>query len=118
MYGRYLASDFPAALALAEKMLDEAPEHAMAMIVAQRCRERLTSESRATFSPSSVLRLRKSEFVRNGQNIDPTSSFVLGHIDGISDAATVAALTGLPRAEALDRLHALLDLGILEVVNG
>jgi len=61
--------------------------------------------------------LKVGELERHASHIDPTSSFVLGHIDGVSDAATVAALTGLPGGEALDRLHALVDLGVLEVVN-
>ncbi|MBX3201423.1 MAG: hypothetical protein KF894_25025 [Labilithrix sp.] len=116
MYGCYLASDFPEALVLAERVLAHEPEHALAQLVAERCRERLQPSARA-LSPSSVLRLRFAELERQARHIDPTSSFVLGHIDGVSDAATVAALTGLPGAEALSRLHALVDLGVLEVVG-
>ncbi len=116
MYGCYLASDFPEALVLAERVLAHEPDHALAQLVAERCRERLQPSARA-LSPSSVLRLKLGELERHASQIDPTSSFVLGHIDGGSDAATVAALTGLPGAEALDRLHALVDLGVLEVVN-
>jgi hypothetical protein len=70
-----------------------------------------------TLRPSSVLRLKFAELERQSCHIDARSSFVLGHIDGVSDAATVAALTGLPNSEALNRLHALLDLGVLEVVS-
>ncbi len=116
MYGSYLASDFPAALVLAERVLQMQPDHALAHLVLDRCRERLRSNGR-TLSPSSVLRLRMAELGRQSIHIDATSSFVLGHIDGISDAATVAALTGLPNMEALQRLHALVDLGVLEVVS-
>ncbi|MBX3206984.1 MAG: hypothetical protein KF764_18200 [Labilithrix sp.] len=116
MYGCYLASDFPEALVLAERVLSHEPEHALAQLVAERCRERLQPSAR-TLSPSSVLRLKFAELERHARHIDPTSSFVLGHIDGVSDAATVAALTGLPGAEALNRLHALVDLGVLEVVS-
>lgn len=116
MYGCYLASDFPEALVLAERVLEAEPEHALAQLVAEKCRERLQPNVR-TLSPSSVLRLKIAELERQSRHIDPTSSFVLGHIDGISDAATVAALTGLPNTEALARLHALVDLGVLEVVS-
>lgn len=116
MYGCYLASDFPEALVLAERVLEREPEHALAQLVLEKCRERLQPAAR-TLSPSSVLRLKMNELERHAGHIDPTSSFVLGHVDGISDAATVAALTGLPDAEALSRLHALLDLGVLEVVS-
>jgi len=116
MYSCYLSSAFPEALVLAERVLERDPAHAFAQLVAARCRERLESHGRS-LSPTSVLRLRFAELERQARNIDPTSSFVLGHIDGISDAATVAALTGLPGGEALDRLHALVDLGVLEVVS-
>jgi len=116
MYGCYLASDFPEALVLAERVLQAEPEHALAQLVLEKCRERLQPSAR-TLSPSSVLRLKIAELERQSKHIDPTSSFVLGHIDGISDAATVAALTGLPNTEALERLHALVDLGVLEVVH-
>jgi hypothetical protein len=116
MYGSYLASDFPEALVLAERVLQLEPDHALAQLVAERCRERLMPNAR-TLSPSSVLRLKLAELERQARHIDPTSSFVLGHIDGVSDAATVAALTGLPGGEALERLHALLDLGVVEVVS-
>lgn len=116
MYGCYLASDFPEALVLAERVLQMQPEHALAQVVAERCRDRLKSIG-PRFNPSSVLRLKIAELERHSGRIDATSSFVLGHIDGVSDAATVAALTGLPGNEALARLHALLDLGVLEVVG-
>lgn len=70
-----------------------------------------------TLSPSSVLRLRPSDLEQKEAELDPTSSVVLAKIDGISDAATVAALSGIPQPEALDRLHALLDLGVVELVS-
>lgn len=116
MCGCFLASDFPSAMVLAERVLSMQPEHALARLVLDRCKERLQPSSR-TLSPSSVLRLRMAELERQSMHIDATSSFVLGHIDGISDAGTVAALTGLPNMEALQRLHALVDLGVLEVIT-
>jgi hypothetical protein len=116
MYGCYLASDFPSALVLAERVLGCAPDHALAKLVADRCRERLYP-NRRTLSPSSVLRLKAGELARHAGRIDAASSVVLGHVDGVSTASTVVALTGLPAPEALNRLNALLDLGVLEVVN-
>lgn len=113
MYSCYLASEFPEALVLAERVLETQPDHALAQVVAETCREQLRA-----LTPSSILRLKATELERHANHIDATSSFVLGHVDGVSDAATVAALTGLPGAEALDRIHALVDLGVLEVVGG
>jgi hypothetical protein len=115
MYGCYLASEFPEALHLAERVLAAEPEHALAQLVADQCRERLMPS--LALNPSSVLRLKVEQLELHASRIDQTSSFVLGHVDGVIDAATIAALSGLPAPEALDRLHALLDLGVLEVVN-
>lgn len=119
MYSSYLASDFPEALVLAERVLEREPMHALAQLVADRCKERLRpppSSTSAPLSPSSVVRLKMRELERQSKHIDARTSFVLGHVDGVTDAGTVAALSGLPPPEALDRLHALLDLGVIEVV--
>jgi hypothetical protein len=115
MYGSYLESDFPEALVLAERVLEHEPTHALAQLVAEKCRERLAPVEPA-IKPSSVLRLRAKSDVQS-LRLDPTSEVVLYHIDGFLDAATVAELAGIPRAEAIDRLHTLLDLGVVEVVS-
>ncbi|MBX3191853.1 MAG: hypothetical protein KF819_32985 [Labilithrix sp.] len=117
MYGSYLASDFPEALVLAERLLEREPGHALAQAVLQGCRERLGSGVAPRISPSSVVRVKTSPEELAGLVLDATSSFVLGHVDGVSDAATIAVLSGIPRAEAMDRLHALLDLDVVELVG-
>jgi hypothetical protein len=118
MYSSYLASEFPEALFLAEQVLEREPMHALAQLVMDRCRERLrpAASSSQPLRPSSILRLKFTELERQSKHIDARTSFVLGHVDGMTDAGTVAALSGLPPPEALDRLHALLDLGVIEVV--
>jgi hypothetical protein len=118
MYGSYLESDFPEALVLAERVLEREPAHALAMLVAEKCRERLAPASPAPLVPSSVLRLRAQPSDVASLRLDPVSEIVIHHVDGFLDAGTVAELAGIPPAEALDRLHALLNLGVLEVVNG
>lgn len=117
MYGSYLASEFPEALDLAERVLAKQPDHTLAQLVAMRSRACLESET-PRLQPSSVLRLRTT-----GQDldleelpVDATSALVLRHVDGVVDAATVAELVSIPRAEAMDRLHELLELGVVEVV--
>jgi hypothetical protein len=127
MYGSYLQSDYPEALVLAERVLVREPDHALARLVAEGCRDRLTPPSdRADGSdiprlvPSSVVRLRRPAHEVAGMiglQRDLTSQIVLGQIDGVCDVAMLADLAGIPRPEALDRLHALLELGLLEVVN-
>jgi hypothetical protein len=127
MYGSYLQSDYPEALVLAERVLDREPDHALAQLVAEGCRDRLTPPSDRSSSeiprlvPSSVVRLRRPahEIVGLvGSQSDLTSQIVIGHVDGVCDVAMLAEIAGIPRPEALDRLHALLELGLLEVVNG
>lgn len=120
MYGSYLSSDYPEALVLAERVLEREPEHALAQLVIEGCRERLGSGTDAhRLSPSSVVRLKRPfeivELVDLGP--DPTSQIVLNHIDGVVDVAMLAELAGIPRPEAMHRLHALLELGLLEVVS-
>jgi hypothetical protein len=121
MYGSYLSSDYPEALVLAERVLAREPEHALARLVVEGCRERLGPLSDVPrLSHSSVVRLKRDRHelselaeVRS----DVASQIVLGHVDGVADVAMLAILAGIPRPEALDRLHALLELGVLEVVN-
>ncbi len=116
MYGSYLRSDFPDALVLAERVLEKSPEHALAQLVAERCRALLGSTSDRCVQPSSVLRLKAPAHEIGRLGLDPTSRFVLGHIDGVTDAETISKLLGVPPKETLDRLHALLELGVVELV--
>ncbi len=120
MYGSYLSSDYPEALVLAERVLEREPGHALAQLVIDGCRERLGSlMDPPRLSPSSVLRLKRQPFelVELVDIGGIESAAVLGHIDGVADVAMVAELAGIPRPEALDRIHALLELGLVEVVN-
>ncbi len=124
MYGCYLSSDYPEALVLAERVLEREPDHALAQLVVDGCRDKLALPADGRrLSPSSVLRLTKQPFelvelVASGElTADSASQAVLDHIDGVSNVTIVAELAGVPRPEALHRLHALLDLGLLEVVS-
>lgn len=123
MYGSYLQSDYPEALELAERVLEREPDHALARLVADGCRERLEPPAYSDLPrllPSSVVRLRRPahEVVGLvGGSSDLTSQIVVGHVDGVCDVAMLADLAGIPRPEALHRLHSLLELGLLEVVN-
>ena len=115
MYGSYLASDFPEALVLAERVLEQQPDHSLAQLVAERCRAVLGGAHGARIQPSSVLRVRRTQ-EHGGAPLDPASQRVLAGVDGVSDAARVVERSGIPPAEALERLHALVESGVLEVV--
>ena len=122
MYGSYLQSNYPEAMVLAERVLEREPDHALAKLVYEGCRARLGPASDVPrLVPSSVVRLKRpaSEVTELAQlQSDVTSQIVLCHVDGVADIARLADLAGIPRPDALERLHALLELGILEVVNG
>jgi hypothetical protein len=115
MYGSYLKSDFPEALVLAERVLEKQPDHSLAQLVRDRCKAVLVEES--ALEPTSVVRLKSSPEELLSLSLDARSEMVLGQVDGITDAETIAELAGIPRAEALGRLHALVDLGVLELVS-
>lgn len=118
MYGSYLSSDYPSALVLAERVLEREPDHALAQLVIEGCRERLGNGSDAQrLSPSSVVRLKRPFEIVELVEPDPTSQIVIDHIDGVIDVTMLAELAGIPRPEAMNRLHALLDLGVVEVVS-
>jgi hypothetical protein len=118
MYGCYLSSDYPEALVLAERVLEREPDHALAQLVIAGCRERLDPSEAPRLLPSSVLRLKRVfDSVESVELDRQESAAVLGHVDGIASVSMVAALAGIPRPEALDRLHALLAIGVVEVVN-
>lgn len=127
MYGSYLSSDYPEALVLAERVLEREPDHALAKLVIEGCRERLEYDgpthghahsddpSGVRLSPTSVVRLTRPPF-EVVEEVGYVSGAMLGAIDGVCDVTMVAALAGMTRPEALERLHALLALGLLEVV--
>ena len=121
MYGSYLQSNYPEAMVLAERVLEREPDHALAKLVFEGCRERLAPSERPRLVPSSVVRLKRPAYeVTELANLesDITSQIVVRHVDGVADVAMLADLAGIPRPDALERLHALLELGMLEVVNG
>ncbi len=122
MYGSYLQSNYPEAMVLAERVLEREPDHALAKLVFEGCRARLGPASDVPrLVPSSVVRLKRpaGEVAELAQlQSDVTSQIVLAHVDGVTDIAMLADLAGIPRPDALERLHALLELGMLEVVNG
>ncbi|MDB4939102.1 MAG: hypothetical protein JWP87_6074 [Labilithrix sp.] len=125
MYGNYLQSNYPEAMVLAERVLEREPDHALAKLVFEGCRARLEPpephDELPRLVPSSVVRLKRPayEVTEIAQlDADVRSQIVLEHVDGVADVAMLADLAGIPRPEALERLHALLELGMLEVVNG
>jgi hypothetical protein len=115
MYSSYLESNFPEALVLAEHVVEQQPDHALAHAVVTRCKAVLGDDTQPRLHPSSVVRL-KDGVEADALGVDSRSLVVLAHVDGVIDAATVAQLAGMSRVETLEHLHALLDEGLLEVV--
>lgn len=120
MYASYLASEFPEALMLAEHVVEKEPNHALAQAVVARCRAVIGDATRSSIVPSSILRVRIGVGVAHGEldglPVDARSMIVLRHVDGMTDAASIADLAGISRHEALEHLHALLEAGVVELV--
>lgn len=63
MYGSYLSSDYPAAMVFAERVLERNPEHALAKLVVDGCRERCSLSRESEPPPQVVSPLGPSHFV-------------------------------------------------------
>jgi hypothetical protein len=116
MYSAYLAGDIADAFSLAERVLAHKPDHGLARVVLDQCQAVLSVPDPEHLRPSSVLRIRPSMEDAGVPPLDPTSVIVLGHVDGISEAARVVERAGVPRAQGFEHLHTLINLGVLEVV--
>jgi hypothetical protein len=116
MYGCYLESDYPAALALAERVIHQKPTHALAHVVADRCRSVLASERSTRLESHSVLRISSTPSRLSSLPLDPMSLFLLGQIDGRTTAEDIVSIVGSPASETLDRLWDLMALGVVEIV--
>ena len=72
---RYLESDFPSALSLAESLLARRPDHSLAQVIAERCRDAMVdAESHpppSRLDRSSVLRVTMSPKGVRGSRLDP-----------------------------------------------
>lgn len=117
MYGAYLASEYPAALVFAEQLLAYDPEHALALTVADRCREQLEADVAQAVDARAIVRVRRDPLVSRDVDVDPEVIELLAQLDGVVDVATLAYRAGLPLAHLCDQLTALVDLGFVEVVG-
>lgn len=106
MYRRFLESDYPQALALAEQHLASFPEDPMALAIAH--------ESRA------AIELRKSVPVLRRtlgapRELGAREALMLARVDGVSTVGEITDQSGLPPTEALHLMEELFEAGVLEL---
>ncbi len=114
---RYEAGDHRAALALAESILTDAPNHIAALSYAESSRQMLKQKYMARIGDTSLVPRLKAgveEIARHG--LDERGRRVLASIDGVLSIDDIIGAAGLPTIEVLRVLHDLLvahriDLG-------
>jgi hypothetical protein len=115
MYERFLESDYPRALTIAETVLELNPTHPMAAAVVERCRA--VQESHRTdasaITPSMVLALTIPPAHLRMLPLDPKFVFLLSRLDGKVDLETVLDLSGQRLEDVRERLADLLWRGIV-----
>jgi hypothetical protein len=115
MYERFLQSDFPRALTIAETLLEIRPQHPMATVVVERCRaEREVHRSDPSrLAPSTVLVLTLPQAHLKLLPLDPAFVFLLSRLDGTLDLESALDVCGQRLEDVRDRLADLVWRGML-----
>lgn len=114
MADRFALGDYSGALSVAEKLLEQNPEHAQAAACADNCRSVLKQMYLARIGS-----LDRVPIVSVGReqlrwlSIDHRAGFVLSHIDGISSVEMILDVSGMPVFDALRILHELVQQRII-----
>jgi hypothetical protein len=116
MKERYAAGDFSGALALAEQLLYESPEHAEALRHGQSCRAILTQMYSSRFgSLAGVPRVAVPPDQIRWLSLDHRSGFLLSLVDGASRVEDILDVCGMARLDALRLLVALLEQRVISM---
>jgi hypothetical protein len=108
MYRRFLESDYPRALALAEAALAHEPHDEMARAIAR--------ESRAALDLRKSIPVLKSAFgPERTMPLGAREALMLSHVNGVSTVGEIADASGLPPIEALHLIEEFVAAGILEL---
>jgi hypothetical protein len=102
----FLTGDFPRALALAERVLSETPEHALASALAFECRALVERGSSIPVRISSIDAIDSE---------DRRSRTVLALVDGQASVAEIAKASDLAPLEALKLLDEFVAMGVLRL---
>jgi tetratricopeptide (TPR) repeat protein len=108
MYQRFLESDYPKALELAEAALAVAPDDAMAQAIAR--------ESRAALDLRRSVPVLKSTLGRPQHlPLGAREALMLARVDGVATVGEIADGSGLPPLEALHLIEEFVAAGLLEL---
>jgi len=110
MLQRYEAGDYGGALVLAEAVLDEIPDDAVARRYAESCNEMLRQMYKARIGDGSqVLRIVMPSDELRSLNLDHRAGFLLSCIDGMSSIDDILDVSGMRELEALRILFELVQ---------
>jgi hypothetical protein len=118
MYERFLDSDYPEALTLAESLLQLTPNDSTALVVLERCRAALQGSMVPVsqvpeLAPSARLRVTIAPANLKMLPLDPKTMFVLSLLDGSTDLETAFTMAGVKEQDVIDKLADLVRRGIL-----
>ena len=116
MRDRYAVGDFTGALAMAEKLLVEAPENAEANRYMVSCRDILTQMYTARLgSTAQVPKVVLAGDQIRWLTLDHRSGFLLSCIDGVSSVEEILDVSGMQPLDALRILCELMQQGVIEM---
>lgn len=116
MRDRYAVGDFTGALAMAEKLLEEAPANAEANRYMVSCRDILTQMYSARLgSTAQVPKVVLAGDQIRWLTLDHRSGFLLSCIDGVSSIEEILDVSGMQPLDALRILCELMQQGVIEM---
>jgi hypothetical protein len=113
---RYEAQDYQGALALAESILADNPDHIAALGYAESCRQMLRQMYLSKIGDTSLIphvTMTPDELLRLG--LDLRAARLIASIDGTLTIDDVVGMSGLPPLDALKLLNELIEDGVIEL---
>jgi len=114
MRDRFSLGDYTGALAAAESLLAEFPEHVEAKRCADNCRSVLEQMYAARIGPlDRIPHVAVPREKLQWLSIDHRAGFVLSHVDGVSSVQMIMAACGMPALDVLRIVHELVHSRVI-----
>ncbi|WP_394838522.1 hypothetical protein LVJ94_16600 [Pendulispora rubella] len=114
MRDRFSLGDYTGALAAAESLLSEFPDHVEAKRCADNCRSVLEQMYAARIGPlDRVPHVAVPREKLQWLSIDHRAGFVLSHVDGVSSVQMIMAACGMPALDVLRIVHELVHSRVI-----
>ncbi|WP_394849068.1 hypothetical protein LZC95_16655 [Pendulispora brunnea] len=114
MRDRFSLGDYTGALAAAESLLAEFPDHVEAKRCADNCRSVLEQMYAARIGPlDRIPHVAVPREKLQWLSIDHRAGFVLSHVDGVSSVQMIMAACGMPALDVLRIVHELVHSRVI-----